>query len=91
VKLIAFTGSGDVGWKLQERAPRKRVKLELGNSTPVIVAGDADVDGCVEAGFERLLVRRAELHLGPAHLRAAVAVRRLSGFVRPEGAGAESR
>jgi acyl-CoA reductase-like NAD-dependent aldehyde dehydrogenase len=44
VKLISFTGSGDVGWKLQERAPRKRVKLELGNSTPVIVAEDADLD-----------------------------------------------
>jgi acyl-CoA reductase-like NAD-dependent aldehyde dehydrogenase len=44
VKLITFTGSGDVGWSLQERAPRKRVKLELGNSTPVIVAADADVD-----------------------------------------------
>src|SRR3954468_23735890 len=43
VKLITFTGSGDVGWGLQERAPRKRVKLELGNSTPVIVAADADV------------------------------------------------
>jgi acyl-CoA reductase-like NAD-dependent aldehyde dehydrogenase len=43
VKLITFTGSSDVGWGLQERAPRKRVKLELGNSTPVIVAADADV------------------------------------------------
>jgi acyl-CoA reductase-like NAD-dependent aldehyde dehydrogenase len=43
VKLITFTGSGDVGWGLQERAPRKRVKLELGNSTPAIVAADADV------------------------------------------------
>jgi len=45
VRLITFTGSGEVGWKLQERAPRKRVKLELGNSTPAIVAADADVDG----------------------------------------------
>src|SRR3954466_12699184 len=44
VKLITFTGSGEVGWKLQERAPRKRVKLELGNSTPVIVAEDADIE-----------------------------------------------
>src|SRR6476646_1221004 len=44
VKLITFTGSGDVGWGLQERAPRKRIKLELGNSTPVIVAADADLD-----------------------------------------------
>jgi acyl-CoA reductase-like NAD-dependent aldehyde dehydrogenase len=44
VKMITFTGSGEVGWRLQERAPRKRVKLELGNSTPVIVAADADVE-----------------------------------------------
>ena len=44
IKLITFTGSGDVGWGLQARAPRKRVKLELGNSTPTIVAADADVE-----------------------------------------------
>jgi len=44
VRMITFTGSSEVGWKLQERAPRKRVKLELGNSTPVIVAADADVE-----------------------------------------------
>ena len=44
IKLITFTGSGDVGWGLQARAPRKRVKLELGNSTPAIVAADADVE-----------------------------------------------
>jgi acyl-CoA reductase-like NAD-dependent aldehyde dehydrogenase len=44
VRLITFTGSSGVGWALQERAPRKRVRLELGNSTPVIVAADADLD-----------------------------------------------
>jgi acyl-CoA reductase-like NAD-dependent aldehyde dehydrogenase len=43
VKLITFTGSSGVGWKLKERAPKKRVNLELGNATPVIVAADADV------------------------------------------------
>jgi acyl-CoA reductase-like NAD-dependent aldehyde dehydrogenase len=41
VKLITFTGSGDVGWGLAARAPRKRVKLELGNATPAIVCADA--------------------------------------------------
>ncbi len=44
VKLLTFTGSADVGWSLRERAPRKRVNLELGNATPVIVEPDADVD-----------------------------------------------
>ena len=43
VALITFTGSAGVGWKLRERAPRKRVNLELGNATPVIVAADADL------------------------------------------------
>src|SRR3954467_4312570 len=49
VKAITFTGSGPVGWKLAERAPKKRVKLELGNATPVIVAGDADIDAAAQA------------------------------------------
>ena len=44
VRAITFTGSGEVGWKLAERAPRKRVKLELGNATPVLVQADADLD-----------------------------------------------
>jgi acyl-CoA reductase-like NAD-dependent aldehyde dehydrogenase len=43
VKLITFTGSSGVGWDLKRRAPKKRVNLELGNATPVIVAADADV------------------------------------------------
>ncbi len=44
VAVLTFTGSGEVGWKLAERAPRKNVLLELGNATPVIVEPDADVD-----------------------------------------------
>jgi acyl-CoA reductase-like NAD-dependent aldehyde dehydrogenase len=44
VKLLSFTGSVPVGWGLRERAPRKRVVLELGNATPVIVEADADLD-----------------------------------------------
>jgi acyl-CoA reductase-like NAD-dependent aldehyde dehydrogenase len=43
VKLITFTGSSAVGWKLRERAAKKRVNLELGNATPVVVAADADL------------------------------------------------
>ena len=49
VKVITFTGSSDVGWKLRERAARKRVNLELGNSTPVIVEPDADLEAAASA------------------------------------------
>jgi acyl-CoA reductase-like NAD-dependent aldehyde dehydrogenase len=44
VKLITFTGSSAVGWDLRARASKKRVNLELGNATPVLVAADADLD-----------------------------------------------
>jgi acyl-CoA reductase-like NAD-dependent aldehyde dehydrogenase len=49
VKALTFTGSSAVGWKLRERAPRKRVNLELGNSTPMIVAADADIEAAASA------------------------------------------
>src|SRR5687768_4866528 len=48
VRLITFTGSAEVGWKLRERAARKKVSLELGNATPVIVEADADLDAAAE-------------------------------------------
>jgi acyl-CoA reductase-like NAD-dependent aldehyde dehydrogenase len=47
--MITFTGSSAVGWKLRERAARKKVSLELGNSTPVIVLADADLEKAATA------------------------------------------
>ena len=88
VKLITFTGSGAVGWELRERAPRSSVGLELGNATPVIVEADADRRGrCDPLRRQRVLLRRTELHLGAAHLRAARRLRRLQGALRAEGRG----
>ncbi len=49
VAVITFTGSGDVGWGLRERAPRKKVLLELGNATPLIVEADGDVETAAAA------------------------------------------
>jgi acyl-CoA reductase-like NAD-dependent aldehyde dehydrogenase len=49
VKAISFTGSSAVGWGLRERAARKRVNLELGNATPLIVEADADVEAAAAA------------------------------------------
>ena len=44
IKAITFTGSSEVGWGIRERAARKKVLLELGNATPVIVHDDADLE-----------------------------------------------
>ena len=44
VAYISFTGSGEVGWELKVKAGRKKVALELGNNSPVIVDADGDWD-----------------------------------------------
>ena len=49
MKAITFTGSGAVGWGLAARAARKKVNLELGNATPVIVTADADIEAAATA------------------------------------------
>lgn len=46
-KLLSFTGSPGVGWKMKERAGKKKVVLELGGNAGVLVDDDADVDYAV--------------------------------------------
>jgi acyl-CoA reductase-like NAD-dependent aldehyde dehydrogenase len=49
VKLITFTGSAEVGWAIAARAAHKRVSLELGNATPVIVDEGAELETAAAA------------------------------------------
>jgi acyl-CoA reductase-like NAD-dependent aldehyde dehydrogenase len=44
IAMISFTGSPPVGWGIRQRQPHKEVALELGNSTPVIIEADADLE-----------------------------------------------
>jgi acyl-CoA reductase-like NAD-dependent aldehyde dehydrogenase len=44
VRMLTFTGSSEVGWDLRGRAVRKKVALELGNASPVLVDADADLE-----------------------------------------------
>jgi len=46
-KLLTFTGSPSVGWRMKERAGKKRVVLELGGNAGVIVDRSADLDWAV--------------------------------------------
>lgn len=71
VGLLTFTGSAALGWQLKAKAARKRVTLELGNSTPVIVCADADLDTAATmsaasayafAGQSCISVQRAIVH-----------------------------
>jgi glyceraldehyde-3-phosphate dehydrogenase (NADP+) len=42
-KLLTFTGSPSVGWRMKERAGKKKVVLELGGNAGVIVDRSADL------------------------------------------------
>ncbi|MBN2893712.1 MAG: aldehyde dehydrogenase family protein [Bacteroidales bacterium] len=46
-KLISFTGSPQVGWKMKHDAGKKKVLLELGGNAGVIVSDTADVENAV--------------------------------------------
>lgn len=54
-KLLSFTGSPHVGWKMKKEAGRKKVVLELGGNAGVIVTKSSDIDDavqkCVVGGF----------------------------------------
>ncbi len=46
-RLLSFTGSPAVGWRMKERAGKKRVVLELGGNAGVIVDESADLDWAI--------------------------------------------
>jgi glyceraldehyde-3-phosphate dehydrogenase (NADP+) len=55
IRMISFTGSARVGWMIRQRAPMKRVALELGGNAAVIIEPDADLEHavkrCVAGGY----------------------------------------
>jgi len=49
IKLVSFTGSAKVGWELKARSGRKRVLLELGGNSGMIIHGDwPDLDDAAD-------------------------------------------
>lgn len=48
LKLLSFTGSPEVGWKLKAKAGKKPVVLELGGNAACIVDADADLDDATD-------------------------------------------
>ena len=54
-KLLSFTGSAAVGWRLKAKCGKKKVTLELGGNAGVIIEPDAELDlaaqRCAMGGF----------------------------------------
>ncbi|MBU9721019.1 MULTISPECIES: aldehyde dehydrogenase family protein [Bacillaceae] len=55
VKMVSFTGGGEAGEKIAHQAGLKKVSMELGSNSPVIVMDDAclsdAVQSCVSGAF----------------------------------------
>jgi len=49
IRMISFTGSAEVGWKLKAAAARKKITLELGGNAAVILEPDADWRAAIPA------------------------------------------
>ncbi|HQH18330.1 MAG TPA: aldehyde dehydrogenase family protein [Bacteroidales bacterium] len=47
-KLLTFTGSPSVGWKMKNDAKKKKVVLELGGNAGVIITSSADIEFAVK-------------------------------------------
>jgi len=71
LRLLSFTGSAEVGWRMKRDAGRKRVVLELGGNAAAIVLADADLDhaaarcavgGYYQAGQSCISVQRVIVH-----------------------------
>jgi acyl-CoA reductase-like NAD-dependent aldehyde dehydrogenase len=71
VAYITFTGSAEVGWGIAQRSAKKKVRLELGSNSPLIVDSDADwetaaakvaVAGFSHAGQSCISTQRIYLH-----------------------------
>jgi len=71
IRILTFTGSPAVGWRLKTRAGRKRITLELGGNAGVIIHQDADLTYAAErvawggfsyAGQSCISVQRVYVH-----------------------------
>ncbi|UVS80032.1 aldehyde dehydrogenase [Actinokineospora sp. UTMC 2448] len=98
VDKVSFTGSTEVGQEIAAHAGLKRVTLELGGKTPVVVARSADLDAAVAgtvaggllnsgqvcAAYARIFVDAARAEEFTARLSAAVAGLRVGPGMAPE-------
>jgi acyl-CoA reductase-like NAD-dependent aldehyde dehydrogenase len=71
IKMISFTGSADVGWKLKSQSGKRMITLELGGNAPVIIDESANIEKSIErttmgafayAGQVCISVQRVYIH-----------------------------
>ena len=72
VAMLTFTGSPEVGRTIKSRAGFKKVTLELGNNSAVIIEPGSDLTPPYPHRAGRICAQRAGLHFGAACVRASL-------------------
>lgn len=71
IKVVSFTGSAAVGWKVKSKAVYQKATLELGGNAPVILHEDADISQIIpmlvsgifaNAGQSCISIQRVLIH-----------------------------
>jgi acyl-CoA reductase-like NAD-dependent aldehyde dehydrogenase len=52
--VVSFTGSGAVGWRIRDSAPRKHMTLELGSNAAALVCADYTTDADLDLAADRI-------------------------------------
>jgi acyl-CoA reductase-like NAD-dependent aldehyde dehydrogenase len=90
VAYITFTGSSEVGWAMAAKAARKKVRLELGSNSPLIIDSPSDwataaakvaVAGFSHAGQSCISTQRIYVHDDVADDFVAALVGKVEGLV----------
>jgi acyl-CoA reductase-like NAD-dependent aldehyde dehydrogenase len=70
VRAISFTGSSRVGRHIAEIAARdlKKVTLELGGKSPMVVCADADLDAAVRAAVFGMFLYQGQVCMGASRI-----------------------
>jgi acyl-CoA reductase-like NAD-dependent aldehyde dehydrogenase len=70
IRAITFTGSSRVGRHVAELAARnlKKVTLELGGKSPLVVFRDADIDKAVEAAAFGIFIYQGQVCMGSSRI-----------------------
>ena len=89
VRMLSFTGSAEVGWRLRRLAKTPRVALELGGNGAVIVHEDANLEyaaercsygGFLRAGQACISVQRLFVHRAVAERFTELLLERIAGL-----------
>ncbi|MBT1076496.1 aldehyde dehydrogenase family protein [Geobacter grbiciae] len=70
IRMVTFTGSTDVGKQLAEVAGRhqKKITLEMGGKSPLIVLKDADLDYAVDAAVFGIFLHQGQVCMANSRL-----------------------